>query len=87
MKAKQEELDAVKVNFTKVESQLARQELVVLTGSIFTHRQYLYSPAVSLLGGGGGGGVFGNRFIWSLVHRVVGCTDWDDPKQSRCLCF
>ena len=49
MKAKQEELDAVKVNFTKVESQLARQELVVLTGSIFTHRQYLYSPAVFLL--------------------------------------
>ena len=42
MKAKQEELDAVKVNFTKVESQLARQELVVLTGSNFTHRQYLY---------------------------------------------
>ena len=52
VKAKQEELDAVKVNFTKVESQLARQELVVLTGSIYTHRQYLHSPAVSLLGGG-----------------------------------
>ena len=61
MKAKQEELDAVKVNFTKVESQLARQELVVLTGSIFTHRQYLYlegeGVGVSL-----GTGSFG---VWS----------------------
>ena len=48
VKAKQEELDAVKVNFTKVGSQLARQELVVLTGSIFLGGR----------GGGSGGAVW-----------------------------